>query len=87
MSFFSGVEKLIGIENYVIEERFTILGKKGIVIEGHRGIYSFSDEKIEVKLKKCLLELIGKNFKVTEINCDELIIEGKIISVNFIENI
>lgn len=81
MSFFNGIDKLIGIDNYVIEEKITVIGKKGIVIEGHRGVFSFSNEKVEIRMKKNLLEINGEGFKFVEINSDELIIEGKIVSV------
>lgn len=61
----------------------TCFSDKTVVVEGHRGLYFYDENLIKVKIKGgCgLLAVNGKNLKIEEESCAQLVISGKIISI------
>ncbi len=59
------------------------LNKGYAVLEGHRGIVSFENERIVVKLRRGTVELLGENMIIVSSQKEELVIKGKIKSLNF----
>jgi sporulation protein YqfC len=66
--------------------RITMIGQVHIYIENHYGVLQFSDEVVRLKLRHGQLLIKGKSFVLKIILRDELLLEGKIDQVLFIED-
>ncbi len=62
-------------------ENIYVVDFSAAVIEGHKGIFSYSKEEIVIQLKKSQLKIIGSALKIVEINCDQIYISGAIVRV------
>lgn len=60
--------------------RMTIIGNESILIENYKGIVEYEEEVIRLSNKICI---IGEKLSIEEITDDEIIITGKIKSVEF----
>jgi YabP family. len=80
MGFINDVILRLGLdpENTVGGEKITLFESSGLLVEGHRGIYSYKPEEIAVKTKKGKLIVGGQKLKIIEINPTEIFINGKI---------
>ena len=61
--------------------KITIIGGKELCIEGHKGLSHYNENEIGVRVKGGNITLTGDGLYVNEINEDELIIKGKILSL------
>lgn len=59
-----------------------ILGDRRILIENHRGVVTYSKEKILVKVKYGTVSVCGRNLELTSMTKDQLVIFGNIQSVS-----
>ncbi|OCA91152.1 sporulation protein YqfC [Bacillus sp. FJAT-27225] len=64
--------------------RITMIGQIHIYIENHRGLLSFTDREIRLVLKKGQLLIKGKAFVIKTILPEEILLEGKIDQVVYI---
>ncbi len=64
--------------------RITMVGQLHIYIENHKGLLSFSDMEFRVLLTHGQLLVKGEDFTIKAILPDELILEGKIHQVTYI---
>ena len=55
-----------------------ILGDRRILIENHRGVVTYSKEKILVKVKYGTVSVCGRNLELTSMTKDQLVIFGNI---------
>lgn len=62
-------------------DRVSVFSGRGVFVEGHKGIVSFSDSEIEIKLRGARLKLSGSGLSIKEINPDEIFIVGQVVSV------
>lgn len=87
MAFIEDVKKVF-INNY---DKLTmpnvryIIGQ-GIIAEGHKGIISFSSTLIRLRYYSMSIDIKGSKLEIALINSEELLIKGKIISMEFISN-
>lgn len=65
--------------------RITMVGQLHIYIENHRGLLVFTEEETRLLLKKGQLLIKGKDFVIKSIIADELLLEGKIEKVIYID--
>ena len=63
------------MENFVYKVTFT--GGKEVVVEGHKGIASYSPEEVVVRIKGGKLSIKGENIVIKEVNTEELFLDGK----------
>lgn len=63
-----------------VGSKITVIDLKGVFIEGHRGIISYSPSEIFIGLKRKVLKISGENMCVFAVNKDEIFIKGKIVS-------
>ena len=72
------------IRSYIIEEEFkiTILNNK-INIVNYTSIGSFDDSKIIINYNKRIVIIKGNNLVVTRLMSDEILISGKINTLEF----
>ncbi|KZZ85978.1 MULTISPECIES: sporulation protein YqfC [Bacillaceae] len=65
--------------------RITMVGQIHIYIENHRGLLKFSDQEIRLLLKQGQLLIKGKSFVIRTILPEEIMLEGKIEQVHYLE--
>ncbi|WP_010678169.1 sporulation protein YqfC [Bacillus timonensis] len=66
--------------------RITMIGQLHIYIENHRGLLTFSDKEVRLLLKQGQLLIRGNAFVIKTILPEEIMLEGKIEHVQYIEN-
>src|SRR6478672_6868646 len=65
--------------------RITMIGHIHIYVENHRGLLAFTDRELRLLLKKGQLLIKGKAFVIKTILPEEILLEGKIDQVQFLE--
>ncbi|ART77329.1 sporulation protein YqfC [Sutcliffiella horikoshii] len=65
--------------------RITMIGQIHIYIENHRGLLTFSDKEIRLLLKQGQLLVKGDSFVIRTILPEEILLEGKISQVMYLE--
>ncbi len=63
--------------------KITVLGFEKILIENHKGILEYQDYYIRLNTYIGLININGFNLTLDEMNTDDLIITGKIESIDF----
>lgn len=66
--------------------RVTLVGQVHIYIENHRGLLAFTDKEVRILLKHGQLLIKGDSFVIKTIFPEELLLEGTINQVLFLEN-
>ncbi|HYK71863.1 MAG TPA: sporulation protein YqfC [Pseudoneobacillus sp.] len=66
--------------------RITMIGQIHIYIENHRGLLAFSDRELRLLLKQGQLLVKGKGFVIKTILPEEILLEGKIDQVLYIND-
>ncbi|AZU63375.1 sporulation protein YqfC [Neobacillus mesonae] len=64
--------------------RITMIGQIHIYIENHRGLLAFTDKELRLLLKQGQLLIKGKSFVIKTILPEEILLEGKIDQVIYI---
>lgn len=64
--------------------RITMIGQIHIYIENHRGLITFSDKELRLLLKQGQLLIRGNAFVIKTILPEEILLEGKIDQVTYI---
>ena len=65
--------------------RVTMIGHIHIYIENHRGLITFSDKELRLLLKQGQLLIKGKAFVIKAIMPEEILLEGKIDQVIYLQ--
>ncbi|TCP32344.1 sporulation protein YqfC [Scopulibacillus darangshiensis] len=65
--------------------RITIIGQLHIYIENHKGVLAFSNNELRLSLKHGHLQIKGDNFVLKNILPEEILLEGLIKQVFFID--
>ncbi len=65
--------------------RITMIGQIHIYIENHRGLLTFSEKELRLLLKQGQLLIKGKAFVIKTILPEEILLEGKIEQVIYLE--
>ena len=65
--------------------RITMIGQIHIYIENHRGLITFSDKELRLLLKQGQLLIKGKAFVIKTILPEEILLEGKIDQVIYLQ--
>jgi sporulation protein YqfC len=66
--------------------RITMIGQVHIYIENHRGLLAFSDGEVRLLIKNGQLLVKGKAFVIKTILSEEILLEGKIDQVIYIND-
>jgi len=66
--------------------RITMIGQIHIYIENHRGLLTFTDKELRLLLKQGQLLIKGESFVIKTILPEEILLEGKIDQVLYIDN-
>ncbi|KUP06027.1 sporulation protein YqfC [Bacillus coahuilensis m2-6] len=65
--------------------RITMVGQLHIYIENHRGLLTFSDKEVRLLLKQGQLLIKGNGFVIKTILPEEILLEGTISEVFFLD--
>lgn len=65
--------------------RITMIGQIHMYIENHRGVLLFNDKELRLLLTKGQLLVTGEKLVIRAILTEEVLIEGKVDGVQFIE--
>ncbi|WP_085523326.1 sporulation protein YqfC [Tuberibacillus sp. Marseille-P3662] len=65
--------------------RITMIGQLHIYIENHKGVLSFTNNELRLSLDQGQLLITGKDFVLKTILPEEILLEGTIKQVNFID--
>jgi sporulation protein YqfC len=65
--------------------RITMIGRLHIYIENHKGVLAFSKEELRLSMKQGQLLIIGQEFILKTILPEEILLEGSIRKVEFID--
>ncbi|WLD92124.1 sporulation protein YqfC [Alkalihalobacillus sp. AL-G] len=65
--------------------RITMIGHLHIYIENHRGVLQFSNEELRLRLQQGELLIKGNEFVLKTILPEEILLEGKILDVQYID--
>ena len=66
--------------------RITMIGQIHVYVENHRGLLSFTDKELRLLLKQGQLLIKGKGFVIKTILPDEILLQGKIDQVIYIND-
>ena len=64
--------------------RVTMIGQLHIYIENHKGLLLFTDSELRLLLKQGQLLIIGNSFVIKTILPEEILLEGKIEEVHYL---
>ncbi|WP_223067143.1 sporulation protein YqfC [Paenibacillus caui] len=63
--------------------RLTLIGGKQLLIENHRGVLHFSEERLSLALSEGGLEVTGKDLVIKTIVPQEVMVEGYISEIKY----
>jgi sporulation protein YqfC len=66
--------------------RITMIGQIHVYIENHRGLLAFTDKELRLLLQQGQLLIKGKSFVIKTILPEEILLEGKIDQVIYIND-
>ena len=55
-----------------------VLGEGRVLVEGHKGVLSYCDNKISVKTRTGIVEISGCNLKLTNMSASKLVVSGSV---------
>ncbi|MFC0270052.1 sporulation protein YqfC [Metabacillus herbersteinensis] len=65
--------------------RITMIGQLHIYIENHKGLLTFTDNELRLLLKQGQLLIKGESFVIKTILPEEILLEGKITHVLYLD--
>lgn len=63
--------------------KIILLGNKSVVIQNYKGVFLFEDDTVKINTCSGIVAVHGRKLMITEINTEDLYIEGRIKSVEF----
>lgn len=61
--------------------KITVCDLFGMLIEGHKGVISYTQSNVVLRIKDKKLIILGKGLSILEITADEVYIRGKLLSL------
>jgi len=65
--------------------KLTMLGSEDLVIENHKGIIEYSDEKVRINTASGTIKISGINLTIKEITAEDIMVKGNISSLEFLK--
>lgn len=84
-NFRDAFSEIVDIPNYVISDssKITMVDNKQVLIEGYKNVVDYYLHYIKIRGNNIEIVIDGKDLDIKEITDDDLVITGKIFSVNF----
>ena len=81
----SNISDVLEIPKYIMLDlpKITSIGNLQVSIENHKGIVEYSTENIRIKMKDGIIKVSGIELMIKTIISEEIIISGKIASIDF----
>jgi len=64
------------------ESRVILTGRSSVLIEGHKGLFSFESAKIRVRAVNEMITVTGKNLMIEHFGTQDLLIRGQVDAVS-----
>lgn len=61
----------------------TVTGRYSILIENYKGIIEYTENRIRVQTKQCVLSVAGKDLRIAFFTEEEMQIEGRICCIEY----
>jgi sporulation protein YqfC len=65
--------------------RITLLGNMQMLVENHKGIIEYTNKNVRIRLKRGELVIVGVGLLLGNLQAEELIVEGEITELRFVE--
>jgi sporulation protein YqfC len=65
--------------------RITLLGNMQMLVENHKGIIEYTNKYVRIRLKRGELVIAGVGLLLGNLQAEELIVEGEITELRFVE--
>ena len=80
------ISKSLELPQEILLEKLNIeiLGNEKMNIINHKGIVFYNNENIRINTNSGLLSIKGNNLSVSNLISEELIVEGEILSIEYI---
>ncbi|MCP8616902.1 sporulation protein YqfC [Salirhabdus salicampi] len=66
--------------------RITTVGQIHAYIENHKGLVTFTDRELVVKMSNGYVKIHGENFVLKTMLKEEIIVEGKIMDIQYMNH-
>lgn len=63
--------------------KIILLGNKSVIIQNYKGIFLFEDDTVKINTGSGIVAVHGRKLKIIEISTEDLCVEGRIKSVEF----
>ena len=65
------------------QPRVVITGREDVLLEGHRGLFSYETGRIRVRTREGLLTVTGENMTIDYFGAEDLLIRGRVTNVEY----
>lgn len=65
-----------------LDYKITLMGDRCVAIEGFKSIVNYNQEEMVLRSQKKLIHIFGENFKICDLTCGYILIEGKIKNIS-----
>jgi len=79
-NFFEDISNLTGLPFDDLKKGFRVinLSNRAVYVEGYKGLIDTESGEMNIKLKKGVIKLTGKNLKIKNLNLETLLVVGEI---------
>ncbi len=81
--YLNEIKSKLDANGVVLPFTLTLFGDTSLILQGIKKVFLLSDECVRVKVKGNVLEIKGEKLCVSEMGKDYIILNGKLIGVNF----
>ena len=77
--------RLAGLPEEVLfgAPKVVLVGEERALVENHKGIVEYTDERVRVRTDRALLEIAGANLTLGHVGKSDLLVRGKIEKVEY----
>jgi sporulation protein YqfC len=65
--------------------KITMFGDRNMLVENYKGIIEYDDNKIRVNTGRGIIKVTGEKLMIREITSEDLMIDGDIVSLEFLK--
>ncbi len=67
----------------LVPYRLTLFGRTAVLVEGQKGVLSFSPDEVKIRLPDGLIAVRGKNLVIRQLSSTALTVSGEISGVGY----
>lgn len=65
--------------------RITLVGNMELLIENHRGIVDYAQDRVTLRVPQGSIAIAGENLEIGSISPDGVTVLGKILQINYLD--